>query len=116
LKKFGLLEEVGGGMSGKVRVSRLALDIILHDDDEHRKEWLKALKTAALMPPVHSDLWEEWGPRLPSDGSMRSHLIREMGFNETTAAAFIKEFKRTISFAKLDQADKGGLGYGRWLR
>ena len=106
LKKFGLLEEVGGGTSGKVRISRLALDVILHDDDEHRQERLKALRTAALMPPIHATLWEKWGPRLPSDGSMRSHLIRELGFNEATAAAFIKEFKRTISCARLDQADQ----------
>lgn len=110
LKKYGLLEEVTGGATRVLRLTRLAMDIILLEEPEHREERMKAIQEAALMPKIHSDLWEKWGADLPSDPSIRAHLIRERNFNDSYVNTFIKEYKRTLSFAKLDDANSFARG------
>jgi hypothetical protein len=105
LKKFGLLEDVGGGKSGQHRLSRLALDIILLNDQEHAEERRKAIQGAALRPTLHAELWDRWGPDLPSDATMRATLIREWDFNDSYVAGFIRNYRRTLEFAKLTGPD-----------
>jgi len=101
LKKFGLLEEAGNGGVRLLRLSRLAMDILLQDEAEHHEQQLKAIREAALLPHIHSELWEKWEAELPSDSSIRAHLIREKNFNDSYVSSFIKHYKRTLSFAKL---------------
>lgn len=56
---------------------------------------------AALLPPIHADLWKEYGANLPSDESLRYRLVGQRGFTETGFRDFIKEYRETISFAQM---------------
>src|SRR5205085_9431159 len=90
-----------------------ALDIILLGEKEHAAERLKAIQEAALRPKMYSAMWELWGADLPSEATMRATLIRQWDFNDSQVGSFIKNYKRTIIFARLDRTDpvaKGGGG------
>jgi hypothetical protein len=103
LKKFGLAEDEGSGDARRARVSDLALDILAHPDPIQRQA---AIKIAALEPPIHQDLWEKYGSNMPSEASLHWELTRDRGFTETGAKEFIREYKATVIFAKLeDRAD-----------
>ena len=104
LKKFGLVDEDGIGDSRQVRLSRLALAVLL-DDDRASPERNAALQTAALSPRIHAELWEKYGADLPSDSSLRRFLILEKNFNEASVAEFLEEYKTTVAFAGLRSDD-----------
>jgi hypothetical protein len=100
LKKFGLLEEVEGRGA---RLTELALSILLHDEDSpERQQWVRE---AALMPQIHRELWEQFDGRLPSDQNLRRVLVLDRGFTESGVHQFIRQFKRTIAYAGLDEPD-----------
>jgi hypothetical protein len=105
LKKFGLLESVGNKKSGQVKLSELALQIIL-DQRESSPDRDQAVKRAALNPDLHKELWSKWGYELPSDATVKTYLVMDRGFNDATVGDFLKEYKETISFAKLGPDDK----------
>lgn len=100
LKKFGLFD----ASVGKVRLSTLALDIIL-DEREQSSERAERIREAALKPSVHAELWEKYHGKLPSDSNLKFYLTRERGFTETGAEDLIQQFRRTISFAGLKPPD-----------
>jgi hypothetical protein len=95
LRAFGLLEG-----EGAVRVTDRAVHILL---DEGSAERERLLRQAALAPPVYHRLWERYGPDLPSDQGLRTHLIVEMGFNENAVDEVIRGYKETLDFAGLRQ-------------
>lgn len=103
VKYFGLFEDVGTGNARKVRLTDLALRIVL-DQREGSEEQLKAIQEAALKPKIHQELWVKWGAELPSDATFRHHLVVDRKFNEDSAAAFMAEYKSTIAFAKLTES------------
>lgn len=100
LKHFGLLIEQGTGEQRQVRLSDLALRILL-DDIADSPDRLKALQEAALKPTVHAELWEEFGDSLPSDATLRVKLRSERHFTDRAVDQFIQQFRKTIEFAKL---------------
>lgn len=100
LKKFGLVDEEGTGETRQVRLSRLALAVLL-DDDRASPERNSALRTAALSPRIHVELWEKYGADLPSDSTLRRFLILEKNFNEAAVDEFLEEYKSTVAFAGL---------------
>lgn len=104
LKKFGLVDEEGVGDSRQVKLSRLALTVLL-DEDRASPERNAALQTAALSPRIHAELWEKYGAELPSDSSLRRFLIIEKNFNEAAVDEFLEEYKTTVAFAGLKPAD-----------
>lgn len=99
LRAFGLLE--GDTL---VKLSGRALRILL-DEREASEERERLLKQAALMPPLHSWLWERYGPELPSDQTLRLSLILDKGFNESSVDDFLTEYKETLEFARLRMAE-----------
>ncbi len=101
LKKFGLAEHEGMGETRQVRLSTLALTILL-DNDPGSPARRDALRTAALGPRIHAELWERYGAELPSDQSLRRFLVLERSFNE----ASVDELARGIP------ADHGLRGSG----
>jgi hypothetical protein len=105
LKKFGLLEEIGRDGPRQLRLTKLALTILLSDGPGHREERLRALQDAALAPAIHRDLYERWGPNHPPDSAIKLYLVRDREFNEAAVNDFIKQYKRTIAFARLDGID-----------
>jgi hypothetical protein len=108
LKKFGLIEDVGGGPSRKVKLTKLAQTIILHSSPEHQQVRIAAIQEAALLPKIHLELWEKWRSDLPSDSTIRLYLIQEREFNDSAVGDFIQEYKNTLAFAQLSGKDKIG--------
>ncbi len=104
LKKFGLVDEDGVGDGRQVKLSRLALTVLL-DEDRASPERNAALQTAALSPRIHAELWEKYGAELPSDSSLRRFLVIEKNFNEAAVDEFLEEYKTTVAFAGLRSAD-----------
>jgi hypothetical protein len=104
LKKFGLLDDEGAGPGRHVKLTPLALQII-QDEREESPERDNAIRKAALLPTIHSQLWSEYKGELPSDANLRFKLLRERSFTESGAAEFIPQFRRTIAFANLSEGD-----------
>lgn len=104
LKQYGLVVEIGTGDDRQVRLSDRALDIQLAEstDSPERK---KALSDAALAPPTHKKIWENFQGNLPSDATLQSYLLRTLDFNDTYVERFIKQFRATLAFAKVTEGD-----------
>ncbi len=100
LKSFGLTFEEGMGSSRRIRLSDLAIKILL-DKREGSKDRAAALQEAALAPKIHSELWEEFGGQLPSDENLRYTLLVDRLFTVNGADDFIREFQSTLSFSGL---------------
>lgn len=102
LLKFGLMAGEGAGDDREVKVTDLAVQILNHPSSDARQE---AIKTAALLPAIHREMWDQYGTDLPSDSNILWRLTRERGFTDTGAREFIREWRDTISFAKLGSED-----------
>ena len=106
LSYFGLINDGGTGEDRRVKISQLALEI-LWDDREESFERDQAIKKAALNPKIHRKLWDQFQGNLPpTDAGLRWHLLMEEKFSEGGADDFIRQFRHTISFAKLQPNDK----------
>lgn len=99
LKKFGLLDEERSEGERILRLSDLALDILLNPEPE------AALRQAALMPAIHKEMWEKYRANLPSADTLRWQLVKR-GFTESGAQDFLKVYRDTIAFAQLDASGK----------
>ncbi len=101
LKKFGLVDHEGMGESRQVRLSNLALTILL-DNDPGSADRRDALRNAALGPRIHAELWERYGAELPSDQSLRRFLVLERSFNEAAVDELLEEYRATMAFAGMN--------------
>ena len=104
LKKFGLTDERGKGTSREIKLSDLALRILL-DDREDSLERMQAIQEAALNPVIHRKLWDDYGGELPSHQTLLLKLRKDEGFTDNAAEDLINEFERTIELAKLKKSD-----------
>lgn len=95
LKKFGLLNDEGAGEERTGRLTDLALELVLNPDPT------EARRTAALLPRLHREMWDEYGESLPSAATLRYRLIREFGFTESGAEEFVDEYRATVAYAHL---------------
>src|SRR6266853_1449476 len=84
LKQYGLMEDEGSGRQRGVRLSDLALRILLDPRSGPEREEYK--RQAALMPTVAREVYEKWENSMPSDATLSHYLILERGFNAPTAA------------------------------
>jgi hypothetical protein len=107
LLKFGLLEEEGRGEDRHIKLSRLALDILL-DEQPESAERDELIQRAALRPKIHAHLWGKYGSEMPSEVVLRTYLIKDMEFTDTAVNDLIAEYKETIEFARIDQGGKIG--------
>lgn len=109
LKAFGLVEDSPGTNGKALKVTQRAIRILLGDEDssERREE----IRKAALSPKWYEFCWKQWGKEMPS--SMRSSLLVEHGFVETTVESFLRDYRKTVAFAGLlddqifSEKDKG---------
>ena len=102
LKKFGLIDDEGTKEDRTIAVSDLAVQILNHPSSDARAQ---AVKEAALNPPIHLEMWDEYGVNLPSDPNLVWRLTRDRGFTETGAREFIREYRGTLAFADLGEED-----------
>lgn len=104
LKSYGLLDDAGGsGMSRQLKLSELALRILL-DQRPGSVERASAIREAAVAPRVISDLYAQWPDGLPNDGTVHHFLVFTRKFNEETATRAVKILKENQGFAKLGEA------------
>ena len=111
LSAYGFIDIDGKAKRRRVKVSNFGRRIIL-DKRADSHERVKLLKEAVLRPTLHKDLWEKWGSDLPSDASMKHHLVAERGFNEKSVSDFIAKYKASLDFAELTNAGKMVAGEG----
>lgn len=97
IKAFGLIEEIQSPNGNTARVTDRAIRILLNEKDS--PERAQALKDAALSPKWYQFCWEEWGREMPA--SMKSRLLIEHHFVESTVDGFLDDFKKTMEFAKI---------------
>jgi hypothetical protein len=95
LKKFGLVEDEGSGPDRLAKLTELAFEILNNPHPE------QAVREAALRPPIHRELWEQYATELPSGESLKWTLLQR-GFTESGASEFIREYRETIAFARLN--------------
>jgi hypothetical protein len=103
LKKFGLTDDHGTGVSRRVKLSELALKIIL-DPREDSPEKDKAIKEAALNPEIHRKILTEVSGDI-SDDNLKYKLLVNENFTDRAVNEFIPQFRKTISFANLTKDD-----------
>lgn len=101
LRQFGLIENVAGGA---VRVSDLALTIIVHPVES--SERASAMRVAAMKPPLIAELAKTHSGA--SDGTIKAYLITEKKFSPDGAGRFVGVFRDSLKLAKLgDQGYNG---------
>lgn len=104
LKQYGLLEELEGGM---LRISEDAYKIIVLSEDNPQRQ--AALQAAARRPTLFEELLTRYKDGLPSDATLRSHLLLEKSFNPSTVAEVIRIFRATNQVAKLSGGSYTGI-------
>ena len=106
LKEFGLMEDSGSNKARSVKLTDRAFRIILDQrpDSEARG---RLVAEAALLPKIHSTLWEHYQHELPSDSNLRHYLMFDYKppFNENSVDGFIQQFRTTLGYAKLISSD-----------
>jgi len=96
MKYYGLIE---ANDAGSVRLTDRAYRIVV--DDPTSEEWLEAVREAALSPRWYRFCWETWGVDMPV--SMKRTLLFDHGFVDTTVDGFLKDYRKTVEFAKLTE-------------
>lgn len=95
LRQYGLLDEE----SGKYRVSELGFKIMhLSETSEER---LRLVREAALNPPIIGRVIEAFEGELPSDATLKEHLILTEKFNPDSVELFIGILRETVALVKL---------------
>jgi hypothetical protein len=101
LKKFGLIDDLPAGESRerRIRLTNSALTLV---SLPRGKPLHKAVRHfTALRPTVYQDLWEKFGPLLPTNAPMREYLVQERQFNPQAVDALLENFRATIEYAGL---------------
>ena len=103
LKKYGLIVDSGSGRARKIQVTDATRRILEHPVREER---LVLIQKAALLPPIHNEMWRKYGAdNMPSNDSWAWELKEELDFTDSGAADFIKEYRETIRFAELGSVE-----------
>ena len=99
LKSYGLIEDIGKGEKRKIKLTDLALQILMPRPDSMERS--SAIKQAALIPKQMRDVFNKWQDQAPSEPSLRWYLIREKNFSEESATDFIKIWNKNKYFSGL---------------
>ncbi len=98
LRRYGLVEDAGERRQGQIKLTRLALTILL-DEREDSSERKDAIQRAARTPTIHLELLEKFPEGLPSDRNLRHYLRLERGFTDGAVDEFIPRLRDTMAFA-----------------
>jgi hypothetical protein len=82
LKKFGLIVDSGSGRARKIQVTDAGRRILEHPDPSEREA---AIQKAALLPPIHREMWEKYGRDMPPDDTWIWNLKEDRDFTDTCA-------------------------------
>jgi hypothetical protein len=100
LISFGLVSDTGSGEHRQIQLTPRGLDIVLGTPDRD-----VALLEAVTSPKIYAELLGQWSAdNLPSDQTLKVHLLRHKNFNPKSVDSFIKDFKDSIGFSGLAKA------------
>jgi hypothetical protein len=102
--RYGLIQDEGSANTRRARVSELGLGIV-RDTRDVSPERDRLIRSAALNPAIYRELWSKYGGSLPSDSNLEHSLKTEYSFTDLGAREFLKAFRASIVFAKLDEAE-----------
>jgi hypothetical protein len=97
LRQFGLTEDAGETNGKSVKITARAIRILLDDQESEQRQ--EEIKKAAVSPKWYEYCWSKWGKEMPP--AMRSNLLIEHGFVESTVDGFLSNYKKSIAFAGL---------------
>jgi hypothetical protein len=99
LKQYGLLDE----RAGQYRISETAWKILEMPEDSAERAQL--IKESALNPSIARKILRLYNGELPSDATLRSHLLFKEGFNADSATDLIRVLRRTIELVNPQPED-----------
>ncbi len=97
LRSFGLIEDAPGSNGKGVKLTPKAIRILL--DEPESAQRLEEIRKAALSPKWYEYCWKKWGADMPP--AMKSNLLIEHGFVDSTIDGFLKNYRKSIAFAGL---------------
>ena len=98
LKKYGLLEYEGSGDARTARLTDLSVAILMKPDPT------PGIQQAALTPPIYREMWDKYHNDVPPEEALRYEFVVQRGFTENGFRDFLRIYRDTISFAKLDRS------------
>jgi hypothetical protein len=101
---FGLLESRGAKDNKFVRLTRLAQEILLGDDNPTQR--YISLGQAAIKDSSMQEIWNKWGSNIPAEETIRRVLQLEMNYTQEGAKRFASVIAETYNFAKLSNVEE----------
>lgn len=102
LKSYGLMSDEGSGGERRLKLTELALRIVL-DTRAESSERQEMMKRAALNPSISADVHGNWPDGLPSDDTLNHYLVLERAFAPANASRAVRILKENQQLAKLFQ-------------
>jgi hypothetical protein len=100
LKSYGLMDEEGRGADRRVKLSELALRILL-DQRPDSPERDECMQRAARMPAIAQRILEKFPDDVPSEHNLEHFLIFDLKFNPESAKAAVRGFIENADFSGL---------------
>jgi hypothetical protein len=111
LIQYGLLHDDGTGDKRKFKLTDAAIRII-RDADPLSEKRINAIQRAALLPPIHRELWNKFlSAAQVHDIVIRNYLTLDRAdegkapYSDASAEEVIRSYKETITFAGIGQSD-----------
>lgn len=111
LIQYGLLDDEGSGDARKVKLTPLALKIVM-DKRPGSVERAQAIKQAALTPRIFAELFETYGTATGIDEALLIHTLtaervqrNQAPYSEQSAADVIRVYNDTIGYAEIAESD-----------
>lgn len=106
LEKYGLTHEE----NRRIMLTKDALLILVKGGDETKR--VEAIERCALKPELYGTLWERISKTgsIPSDATLRSELVTEMGYSPKKVDGIVRDFKATLDYADLRPKPSTGRG------
>lgn len=112
LIQYGLLEDEGSADSRKVKLTPLALKIVM-DRRPGSADRAAALKQAALTPKAFSELYEQYGTTREIDEALLIHALTverlqqgKAPFSEESASDVVRIYRDSLQYAGFNDSDK----------
>jgi len=97
LRYFGLVEDAPGANGKAIKLTPRSIRILLDEPDS--AERFEEIRKAALSPKWYEYCWKKWGMDMPP--AMKSNLLIEHGFVDSTIDGFLRNYRKSIAFAGL---------------
>ncbi len=111
LIQYGLLDDEGSGEARKVKLTPLALKIVM-DKRPESEERKNAIKQAAISPSTFREIYDRFGAAQEIDDALLHHALTaervqegRAPFSDQSASDVLRVYRDTISFAGMADAD-----------